>query len=312
MSKGIVFALGACFVWGLIFVIPQFMEGFSSIEIALGRYFFYALISVLIFARSRLSGTFRYPLSIWIKAVSFALLCSIGYFTFVVLALRYSTPAITALILGISPISIAFYGNWRQKECTYKSLMLPSVLILVGLIVINLPHISTTESPSEYFMGLGCCFMALVLWTWYAVANSEFLKNTPQMQSSDWSTLVGIGNLFWVIVCGSTIIIFDGDQINVNKYLTFSAELKHYLIGCCVLGCVCSWVGAYLWNTACYYLPVSLAGQLMVFETIFGVAFVYILKQDLPPQMEWLGMTILISAVIYGIRNFSPSEDVIA
>jgi len=33
-SKGIFFVLAACFIWGLIFVIPQFMEGFSSIEIA--------------------------------------------------------------------------------------------------------------------------------------------------------------------------------------------------------------------------------------------------------------------------------------
>lgn len=30
MIKGIAFALGACFIWGLIFIVPQFMNGFTS------------------------------------------------------------------------------------------------------------------------------------------------------------------------------------------------------------------------------------------------------------------------------------------
>jgi drug/metabolite transporter (DMT)-like permease len=187
--------------------------------------------------------------------------------------------------------------------------MVPSILIFVGLVAINLPHLHTSEAPSEYLLGVLYSFMALILWTWYAVANSEFLKTNPQVSSSDWSTLVGICSLFWVIVCGAAILIFDGDQINVDKYMTFDTHLKHYLMGCCILGFLCSWVGAYLWNKASSILPVSMAGQLMVFETIFGVSFVYILQQDLPPRMEWVGMAILIGAVIYGIRNIGKSHD---
>ena len=58
-----------------------------------------------------------------------------------------------------------------------------------------------------------------------------------------------------------------------------------FLIGCATLGLLCSWVGASLWNKASVFLPVSLAGQLMIFETIFGVLFVYMLNQQMPSLM---------------------------
>jgi drug/metabolite transporter (DMT)-like permease len=141
MFKGITFALSACFIWGLIFIVPQFMTGFTSIEVALGRYFLYGIISSLIFCKDKFQGACSYGKDIWIKALYFSLISTIGYYTSVVLALRYSTPAVCALILGISPISIAFYGNWKQKETTFRSLIFPSLLILIGLVIINIPHL---------------------------------------------------------------------------------------------------------------------------------------------------------------------------
>lgn len=158
MFRGIAFALGACFIWGLIFVVPQFMTGFGSIEIALGRYLFYGIISLLIFAKLALQGRCRYPLNIWTKAVCYSIMTSIGYYTWVVLALRFCSPAICALVLGISPITIAFYGNWKNKEVSYSSLILPSVLILIGLVMINAPQFCAHEAQSQYLLGLACAF----------------------------------------------------------------------------------------------------------------------------------------------------------
>lgn len=78
MFKGIAFALSACFIWGLIFIIPQFMSSFSSIEIALGRYWFYGGISLLLLLKARLQGFCNYPLSVWIKALCLSFLS--GYY----------------------------------------------------------------------------------------------------------------------------------------------------------------------------------------------------------------------------------------
>lgn len=305
--KGTMFALGACFIWGLIFIVPLFMDHFTPIEIALGRYFTYGILSFCIFLRIYLQGTCRYPFSIWLKVIGFSLVYSIGYYTFVILAVRYATPAICALILGVSPITIAFYGNWKQKECSYQSLVLPSILILIGLIVINAPYIMESTSPSTYLIGLFCAVWALIGWSWFVVANSAFLKNNPDVKSGDWSTLLGVGTLFWVFTMGLVVTLFFEDQLDFNKYVTPGPELVNFLIGCGVLGLICSWVGAYLWNKASFYLPVSLAGQLTIFETLFGLCFFYMLEQKLPPKMELLGVALLLTAIGYGIRASSQA-----
>lgn len=308
IPKGIAYALAACFIWGLIFIVPLYMEGFTPIEIALGRYLTYGVISSVILLRACFQGTCSYPLGIWIKAIGFSLVCSIGYYTFVILSVRYSTPAICALILGIAPISIAFYGNWRKKEWSYQSLIMPSLLILLGLIVINAPYIIEAPSASTHLLGVFCALWALMAWSWYVVENSAFLKKNPDMDSGNWSTLIGVSTLFWVVVLGVVTAVFFEDQLDFNKYIEPGPQLVNFLVGCAVLGFLCSWVGAYLWNKASLCLPVPLAGQLMIFETLFGICFVYALDQSLPPEMEFLGMAFLLTAIVYGIRVSTQAE----
>lgn len=304
MLKGITYALSACFIWGLIFIIPQFMNHFSSIEIALGRYYFFGAISLLFLLRARLKGFCSYPLSVWIKALVLSLFS--GYYLWVILAIRYTSPAICALILGTSPITIAFYGSWIQKEGNFKNLILPSLLILIGLIMINAPHITMTNSFWEYAIGLFCSLVSLISWSVYVVLNSRFLKNNSQIISQDWATMQGVTTLFWAIVCGLACSVFLWDEIDVQKYFSWNHDTMSFYFGCATLGLLCSWAGAYLWNQASISLPVSLAGQLMIFETIFGILFVYMLDQQLPSLMEGAGILLLLGAVTYGIRALTP------
>lgn len=300
MIQGIFFALSACLFWGLIFVVPQFLGSFNSIEVALGRYFFYAIISVSIFARARLKGGCQYGRSIWFKALYFSLASTMVYYTALVLALRCCAPAICALVLGTSPVVIAFYGNWKKRECSNKSLVLPSVLILLGLVILNVPHIEAADSISDYILGLACCLVSLSAWSWYVVANSKFFEDHPNVSSNDWATLIGVSTLFWVVVCGSVFSLIG--YVQIEKFHTLSPELISYLVGCGVLGLFCSWIGGFLWNKASHTLPVTLAGQLTIFETIFGLVFVYLIAQQMPPLIECLGILLLLGAVGYGIR----------
>lgn len=300
--KGIAYALAACLIWGLIFVVPpQLMSSYSAIEVAIGRYTFYGVVSLLIFLFVKAKGECNYPLSIWIKALFFSLLSTMGYYNFVVLALHYSTPPICALVLGISPISIAFLGNWMEKECSYKSLLLPSLLIVIGLAIINVPQISETDALSEYVFGLVCSLLALLSWSYYVVINSRFLKHHPEVNPGHWSTLIGVTTLAWVAIFAGCFVIFTGDQFDLTKYTYLNPDFSSFLMGCAILGLICSWLGAFLWNRATLHLPVSLAGQLTLFETIFGVIFFYVLEMTLPPFLECLGILILLSAVLYGI-----------
>jgi drug/metabolite transporter (DMT)-like permease len=308
IKSGLLYALAACFVWGFIFVIPQFITGFSSVEVALGRYLFFGLFSALIFLKTVLKKRHYYPLPIWIRASFFSLISTFVYYTFLILALRFSSPPICALIIGISPITIAFYGNWRQKEISFRHLILPSFFILIGLIIINVPHLATSSSPSSYLLGLLFSFFSLIAWSWYVVANSRFLKSHPEIHSIEWSTLIGFTTLIWVALFTLILTLFFKNLMHVEKYFIFNAELKSYLIGSAILGLLCSWVGAFLWNKASLYLPVSLAGQLTIFETIFGLLFLYLAARNLPSLFETIGIAILMAAILYGIRSFAKNK----
>lgn len=309
MFRGINYALGATFIWGLIYVIPQFITGFSSMEIALGRYFVYGIVSLALFFKARWQGFCKHSWSIWGKSLYFSLICTIGYYTFLVLALRYSSPSICALILGVSPITIALYGNWRQKEIAFSRLIVPSLLILVGLVMINLPHIEECFKLSGYMFGLICSLFALAAWTWYVVANSRLLKQHPELPSSDWCTLIGIGTLFWVCIFAIVLAFGFENQIHPEKYFIWNEDLIRLLIGSSILGIFCSWVAEFLWNRASLYLPVSLAGQLTICESVFAIFFVFIIDQSLPSLIEAAGMLLQLSAVLYGVQLFAKHDN---
>jgi drug/metabolite transporter (DMT)-like permease len=311
MVRGFFFALTACFIWGWIFVIPQFLEGFSVLEICLGRYFVYGILSLGILLKDLLSlKPYRYGLSIWRRALFFSLSCTIVYYTCVILALRHSKPAICSLILGISPIAIAFLGNWKTKEAPFKSFILPSLFILSGLALIHVPHLGAADSPIDDILGLFFCLIALIAWSWYVVANSAFLKKHPHIVPQDWSTLIGVSTLFWVMICICLIALAWPDQLQWQKYGILNEGLLRYLAGCTFLGVFCSWLGGYLWNLASRHLPVSLTGYLTIFETVFSLIFIYSVSQTFPPLLECLAIAFFFTAVstsFHQLRKLQPA-----
>lgn len=307
MGISIVFAIMACFVWGLIFVVPAWMTDFSSIEVALGRYCVYGSISLLIYLKMALVEKLHYARAIWLKALFFSLICTFVYYVALVLGVRYASPAICAMVIGICPIAIAVMGNWKQKETRFRDLLFPSLLIVTGLVIINVPHLQTTQTPVTYLLGLAFSLVALLAWSWYVVANARFLKSHPNVLPNEWATLVGVSTLVWVFLFGLGMVVFAPDTQSLQKFVTPGQVLTQYWLGSLTLGVLCSWLGAYLWNKASLYLPVSLAGQLTVFETIFGVIFAYLLAGTWPSRLEILGMGILLFAVLYAIRHFSRS-----
>ncbi|WP_347403277.1 hypothetical protein, partial [Gracilibacillus dipsosauri] len=46
--------------------------------------------------------------------------------------------------------------------------------------------------------------------------------------------------------------------------------LTHYFIGIIVLGIIASWIATWAWNQTSMRLTVSMAGMMIVFETLFG------------------------------------------
>ncbi len=307
MFKGCLYALGACFIWGLVFIIPVFMKDFSSLEITLGRYVFYGLLSCLIFGKLYSQNKCRYPKSIWINAFFFSFLTSLAYYPFVVLSLRCCTPAICALISGITPLTIALYYNLKSEESNLKNLIPSFLLISSGLVIINAPYIFIEKLNFFHFIGILFAFISVASWSFYAVKNANFLKMHPEIQSDDWSTLIGVCTLIWSFLATILLSLVYREELHLERFTTWNTALINFLIGSAILGIICSWLGNVWWNLASNKVPMLLLSQLLIFETIFGMLFAYLVEYRFPSLMEFAGISLLLIAIIYASYVFSKT-----
>jgi drug/metabolite transporter (DMT)-like permease len=216
--------------------------------------------------------------------------------------------------LGISPISIALYGNLKQKTFSFRSLVLPCILIAIGLALVNLEAFESTShinSMSEYILGLSFGFTALLIWTLFAVYNAKILDKHPALASGDWVTMLGFTTLIWVILIVTGLSFLPDSPLDFAKYSTVDPAFQRFLLGNAILGIFCSWLGSYLWNRASTLLPVSILGQLIIFETIFGLIFVHLFKDEWPSGFSFLGMSMMLFGIVASLNVFRKQTSLI-
>ena len=69
-------------------------------------------------------------------------------------------------------------------------------------------------------------------------------------------------------------------------------------------GLVCSWIGIAFWNAMSQRLPTALAGQMIVFETIFAVIFAHIWRGEWPNLTMVTGLSLLLIGVLVSMAAF--------
>ena len=68
------------------------------------------------------------------------------------------------------------------------------------------------------------------------------------------------------------------------------------------VGLLASWLGTLFWNEASQRLPTSLAGQLIVFETLAALAYVFMLRGQAPGPVTLVGIALLMAGVVWALR----------
>jgi hypothetical protein len=61
-------------------------------------------------------------------------------------------------------------------------------------------------------------------------------------------------------------------------------------------------IGNHLWNIASRKVPLTLSGQLILFETLFALLYGFIYKQQLPQPLEIAAMVLLTLGVMWSLR----------
>ena len=153
------------------------------------------------------------------------------------------------------------------------------------------------------FFGL----IGLGSWSWFAVANSHFLKQNKELSSGNWALMLGTCTLFHVLLIGSLLFTFSESR---DKYYTFSTEMQHFTLASLLLGIISTWVALFFWNHGSRRIPISLSGQLMIFEILFALILIYFLESKIPSLTEFGGIVLMISGVLIGFKTFKAPDTI--
>jgi drug/metabolite transporter (DMT)-like permease len=133
------------------------------------------------------------------------------------------------------------------------------------------------------------------------------MKAHPRIASATWATAQGL----------TTLPLALAGFAGYGAYSSFTGGAYAFPLGprplpfvglMLVLGLCASWLGTLLWNRASQRLPTSLAGQLIVFETLSALAYAFVWRGAAPATQVLTGIALLCAGVMLGMRAFrSPS-----
>lgn len=310
--KPIFYSILACFFWGLIFVIPLYLQHFCCIDIVLGRYLAFGIVSTVLLMYETITERNWQIFAYWKQASLCALVMNFSYYTVLTLGMRFSNPSLVALIIGMAPIVIVAVACKTAKNTkSYSILLGPACCIFFGITLINITAIQDqwrNLTVEQYLQGVLYGFLALSAWTWYVIYNAHLLHKNPQINPRQWTTLIGTVTLGFTLI-GILLRWMMLQESYINQFSFDNGQGLNFIAGSLILGVVCSWLAFTLWNMASAQLPPELSGQLAILETVFGLTFIYLMRNQWPDFSEIVGITSILSGVWKGLYNFSKNQE---
>ncbi|MFK0314346.1 DMT family transporter [Pseudomonas sp. NPDC090233] len=300
MKRGVMYAGGAGALWGLVLMVPALLPEFNPMLLSSVRYGLVGIISLLLavpMARQLRQLTWR---DAWML-LRLAVVGNLVYFVCLVAAIQRLGVAPASLIVGVLPLTITLYGRNDSGAVPLTRLVGPLALILAGILCINLETFAFAPGDiAEKFMGLLYALAALACWTWYATQNSRCLKQCGHFDSHQWSVLIGVMTGLASVVMMAVLALWQPQQLQVEAPVARWGLFWAACLGCAVLG---SWLATALWNAASKRLPLTLSGQLIVFETLFALLYAFLWRQAGPSLLEAAAIVLVIGGVLWSMRQ---------
>jgi drug/metabolite transporter (DMT)-like permease len=306
MALGVLFALAAGLMWGLVFVAPLLLPHYSAAMLSVGRYLAFGLIALpfALMDRERLRGLARAD---WIEAARLSLIGNFLYYVLLAAAIQKAGGPLPTMIIGTLPVVIAVSSNLRDAKRDGRLPWLrlaPSLaLIATGIGLVNhaelvLLRATDASNPRAYAIGALLAIGAVVCWTWYPIRNADWLRAHADRSPRTWATAQGVVTLPLAMV-GLPIVFAIGAA---DPAAPLGATPERFVLLMLAIGLCASWLGTLCWNEASQRLPTTIAGQLIVFETLAALAYVFALRGALPPAATLAGIALLIAGVIWALR----------
>jgi drug/metabolite transporter (DMT)-like permease len=186
--------------------------------------------------------------------------------------------------------------------------LLPSlVLMATGIALVNHAEwqqfrATANADMGRYALGALLAVAAVACWTWYPLRNADWLREHADRSPRSWATAQGLATLplalagflafwLWNTLSGQTFAMPFGPTPGLFLGLMFS------------VGLLASWLGTLCWNEASQRLPTTLAGQLIVFETLAALTYAFLLRGEMPGLQTGAGVALLVGGVVWALRT---------
>jgi drug/metabolite transporter (DMT)-like permease len=306
---GTLFALAAGLMWGLVFVAPLLLARYPALLLSFGRYLAFGLIALPIawLDRARIAQLTRAD---WIEALKLSAIGNLLYYVCLAAAIQRAGAPLPTMIIGTLPVVIAVVSNLRDARrdgrLPWRRLAPSLVLIGIGIALVNQVEIAALRAQRDadlgrYALGALLAVGAVACWTWYPIRNADWLRAHPDRSPRSWATAQGVatlplalaGALAWVGWIAATHDPFP---------LPFGPTPGLFIGLMAAIGLFASWLGTLCWNEASQRLPTTLAGQLIVFETLSALAYAFALRHEVPAPATLVGIVLLVGGVVWALR----------
>ncbi|MFC5472889.1 DMT family transporter [Paraherbaspirillum soli] len=313
MLTGLLCALGAGLMWGLVFIAPLMLADYPGIMLSFGRYAAFGLIALVpaLLDRQRIATLSKAD---WRAALKLSLVGNLLYYAALATAIQLADAPLPTMLIGTLPVVISVCSNWSAghgAESVAWRLLAPSLLIiLVGILCVNGAELAQlklaaghTRSLSDYALGCVIALGGVAAWTWYPIVNARYLKANPHISPSTWATAQGLATLPLALtgLLGYGIYL----KLSGGAYaFPFGPRPLQFIGLMLLIGLSASWLGTLLWNKASQHLPTALLAQLIVFETLSALLYAFIFRGTLPGMQVLAGIVLLCLGVVFGVRTF--------
>ena len=318
LFSGVLFALAAGLMWGLVFVGPLLLPEYPATLQSFGRYLAFGLIALPLgwFDRDRLRALTRAD---WLEALKLALVGNIVYYLFLASAIQRAGGPLPTMIIGTLPVVIAVTSKLRraapgaraEAPLAWRRLLPSLALIALGIALVNHVELERLKADPQadmarYALGALLAVGAVACWTWYPIRNAEWLRAHPDRSPRGWATAQGLMTL--PLALAGYAMTWAWSALSGDSFaMPFGPRTTDFLLLMFAIGLFASWLGTLCWNEASQRLPPSLAGQLIVFETLAALAYAFVLRGRAPQVETLLGIALLIAGVVWAVRT-QPAE----
>ncbi|MFT9125994.1 DMT family transporter [Acetobacter fabarum] len=140
-------------------------------------------------------------------------------------------------------------------------------------------------------MGLLWSVAALLSWTTYAVGNSRSLARLSTVSIHDWNLLVGL-------VTGAQAICLIPVALLLGHLKHDLTSWARFVEVSTAVAIIASFFGNVLWNQMSRLLPLTMTGQMILFETLFARIYGFLWEHRWPRPIEVAAFTFVVCSVM--------------